>query len=199
MRIRIFSVSVPWQVALIIIILVPLAMVAQSFVGKGEWRVFESNDYYQRSANYPDKYSIEYPANWESKAYLGYHNRHDLRAAFHQTNPFANNHRSLEIYWFAQDALVMEDVVSWGEEIIIPAASLRPISPTMRTIGVGNYPTIKKEYMPLRRHNEYKAAYFVLVEDEAYLLEFSATENDQETQAVFERMLNSFEVYRREG
>jgi hypothetical protein len=130
------------------------------------------------------------------KAYLGYHNEHDLRAVFHQTNPFAKNHLSLSIHWFSQAELALGDVVLWGEEIIAPEASPRPISPTMQTIGVGNYPTIKKEYMPLRRNNEYKAAYFVLVDDEAYLLEFSATENDQETQAVFERMINSFEVYR---
>ncbi len=72
----------------------------------------------------------------------------------------------------------------------------KPTPIVTQTVGVGNYAAIKKEYTHITKQNDYQVSYFIIEDNEVFLLAFYAKEYDEQTEAVFERMLASFDIYK---
>lgn len=188
-----YSIPISLKTAIIIAVIVMGYMLVKSFYRSGEWQVFDSNPT-RYTTEYPDGYRIEYPANWKAEALKGYHASVDLRAVFRQ--PPSTNHRSLQIYWHSLDEMSIQDILEWGDEAMSIEAVPKATQPITQTVGLGDYLTIKKEYTHIKKQNDYQVSYIVMEGNEVFMLAFYAKEFDEQTEAIFDRMLSSFEIYK---
>lgn len=169
-------------------------MLVKSFYRSGEWQVFDSNPT-RYTTEYPDGYRIEYPANWKVEVLKGYHTSADIRAYFH--HPLSTNQPSLRIYWHTLDKeMDIQDILEWGDEAMSIRALPKATLPVTQTVGLGDYLTIRKEYTHIKKQNDYQVSYIVMEGNEVFMLAFYAKEFDEQTEAIFDRMLSSFEIYK---
>ena len=188
-----YSVPISLRTAAIVLGIVLLFLFVKSFYRSDEWQLFDSNPT-RYTTEYPDGYKIEYPANWDTEVYKGYHNQKDLRAVFRQ--PFSSNPRGLEVYWYSQNEMDSQSIIKWGDEIMSGWTTPKATPLVTQTIGVRNYTAVKKEYSYIGKQNDYQVSYFIIDDNEAFMLAFYAKDYDEQTEAIFERMLASFDIYK---
>ncbi len=167
---------------------------------EGEWSIFDSQEYLHGKNN-PDGFRLEVPMSWQSGVYDngGPKNLGDARAAFDE--PFFVFTPKIYTYvWWRRidDTWELETVRDWfidnlGYGINQTVLEQERNSFRSTTVGDGNYPALEHEFRIAG--NQKERVVIVIVDDEAFVLTFTSKWVDPKTDKIFNRMLDSFEVY----
>ena len=167
---------------------------------KGQWTLFDSQKYMHGSNN-PDGFRLEYPSSWQAGAYNngGPKNLGDARAAFDAPFFLFTPRTFLYIWWKRIDQnWSLEDVRDWyieenGFNVNRDLLEQSRDSFSETAVGAGNYPALTQTFAGGR---ERIILYLLIVDDEAFVLEFNTKNYNNDLEKTFERMVNSFEVYK---
>ncbi len=167
---------------------------------KGKWAVFDSQNYIRGVGN-PDGFRLEYPSSWQPGVYDngGPKNLGDLRARFTEPYFIFTPKTYLSIWWKRIDQnWSLEDVRDWyieenGFNVNRDLLEQSRDSFSETAVGAGNYPALTQTFAGGR---ERIILYLLIVDDEAFVLEFNTKNYNNDLEKTFERMVNSFEVYK---
>ncbi len=167
---------------------------------KGQWTLFDSQQYMYGNNN-PDGFRMEYPSGWQAGAYdnggpknLGY-----LRARFTEPYFIFTPTTYLSIWWKRIDkSWSLEDVRDWyieenGFNINHDVLEQSRNYFLETTVGAGGYPALTQTFAGGR---ERIILYLLIVDDEAFVLEFNTKNYNGNLEKTFDRMSDSFEVYK---
>lgn len=167
---------------------------------EGQWAEFDSQNY-MHGENNPDGFCLEYPTAWVSGAFEdgGQKNLKNLRARFSEPHFIFSQNTYLSVWWRRVDETwTLEDVRDWYIEELgfgINRSELEQNRNNFRkiTVGVGDYPALSQVFW--RGSNSGTRIVIIIVGDEAFILDFTTSSFDTYSD-TFNRMLNSFEVYK---
>ena len=172
----------------------------QAFQVAGQWTEFNSQDY-MHGENNPDGFRLEYPQSWRLEAYAngGSKNFKDARLGFDEPYFLFTPNTFLYVWWRRVDEnWTLEDVRDWYIEELgfgINRSELEQKRNSFQEVmvGAGNYPALSQVFW--RDTNSGTRIVLFIVGDEAFILDFDAQKLDSETLDIFNRMLDSYEVY----
>lgn len=178
--------NVPVPVILAIVLVIIGSSLIRYWRYQGQWNTLVSEQY---------GYTLEYPANWFMNVYGDRGSRGSvyLRSSFGHflTSAGVNVHEQ------PMENRELEQVATWGEEIINRLGGYNWSDLEEVEIGQGNYPALVRTYTRndfFGRHLSFKV-FYIATEEHAFAFEFSAYawRYDREI-ALFEHMLNSFQL-----
>lgn len=174
---------------------------------EGQWATFDSISRAKPPQD-PDGYRIDYPTNWNVifRSGGGSKNLRNRRGSFQ--SPWESQ-TYLNIWWRRVDPhWTLDDAQTWFENelgIGIRDKEIKEKHNRWRTemVGKGQYPALVQTYYDTTSAfqfsdlpNDQTRVVLLIVGDEAFALTFHDDDVDPETTAIFQRMLDSFEVYK---
>ena len=176
---------------------------------EGQWNTFDSISWAKPPKD-PDGFRLNYPTSWDEFSYSGgaTKNGRELRASFESPYYWWTSKTYLNIWWRRIDGhWTLTDASNWFEHEL--GFGIRDHEIEMKhdawqttTIGKGKYPALVQTFgdpygvfhLPPSKAEE--RVVLLIVGDEAFALTFNDDEVDPETVAIFQKMLDSFEVYK---
>jgi hypothetical protein len=163
----------------------------------GQWTVFNSRERLTGEDD-PDGFRLEYPSSWEANAYSGggSHNMGELRALFNYPFYLFEIQQNLHVYWRRVDEdWTRYDARDWYIEDLPFGHAAVTNENIYQEIKIG-----KGNYLALTGTNlttfDKRRVVVLVIGDEAFALDFYSERDDPEVDVIFERMLDSFEVYK---
>lgn len=203
-------IKIPNKLALIVVSLLIISWVSSKVIDtsrarqlEGQWVEFDSNDY-QITANDPDGFQLSVPAHWKKFFHSGggTKNLKELRASFESPYYLRVSATYCNVWWRRiDDTWTLQDAQAWFEDDLgftlwDSEIEQKHDSWESTTIGFQKYPALTQTFTRLRGKNPRMQVTLLVVRDEAFALVMQDDDVDEETEARFQRMLDTFEVYR---
>lgn len=180
-----------------------------AYQSEGQWETFDSNSEAHPPQD-PDGYRLEYPVSWNAFFHSGggTKNLREQRGHFESPYYWWVSKTYLSIWWRRiDDNWTLPDALSWFEHELAfgirdSEVKSKHHSWEQAIVGKGKYPalmqTFRDTFAPyrLQRSKETERVVLFIVGDEVFVLTFYDDEVDPETTAIFQRMLDSFDVYK---
>ncbi len=193
--------SISERISLLIFVILVLGFlgntsmrIIRAYQFEGEYSLFDSQDSLVGD-NDPDGFRLEYPTSWSPLSWSNGHPKENLRerrVKFKNPYYFFSTKTYVTIWWRRVDNnWTMYDAKDWYSEEYGFGISQRSLDSFQETsIGIDNYPALENTVQG-------REVVLFVVGDEAFALEFQAKNHVEykKMENIFERMLNSFEVY----
>ncbi len=171
---------------------------------QGQWSQFNSQDHYQ-TKTFPAGFSLDYPSDWTVFTHRkGKPQSPDLRTRFTKPDNLFFSNTRLSIFWRRVDAeWTLDDSRSWFFEDIAPIGISNSELERKRdqsfrreiTVGKDKYPALTQAFVEFSGPNPRRQVILLVVGDESFALSLHSDDFNEETEQIFERMIDSLEVY----
>ena len=184
----VFGQKVPLPFLLAVILAIIILSSLSYLINLGKWQQLKSDQY---------GYIIEYPSTWHVRTYgeNGHRGSIFMRADFGDINPIMPSYAYLYEQPIESDTS-LSMLAKWGEIIIDRQDGYNLSELETVTIGVDNYPALRRTYFVYGGGKIFTEVYYLINDDHGFALQFSAHEKKLESsQTIFKRMLDSFEFF----
>jgi hypothetical protein len=157
-------------------------------------KIWINRDKWQTLISEPYGFSINYPANWDSKTFgeRGYKNLRDLKVIVNNRIVEFLPKDALWVHWKTMEEPTLTQTAAWGLEKLEQSNGI--ISELQEVqIGVENYPALTRT-VQYADSPKVRIHYYVISTQGAIILEFYAKSYNAETEAVFNQMIASFRL-----
>ena len=170
---------------------------------QGQWATFDSQAYHQQIRSFPDGFRLDYPLGWGITTYErgGTKNLRQLRVSFTTPHFIFDPDSYLQVWWRRIDEnWTLDDARKWFVKEIpfgLDGVELREKQDTFQktTVGIGQYPALIQTFTVFSGENPHEQVVLLVVGDEAFAFSFHTDNYDEQTEQIFERMLDSLEIY----
>lgn len=190
MKVNVSGSSVLLIVVLLLGLCIAILLISQTWLNLDKGWTFDSSIEYEDSVEHPD-FKLNYPITWENSAYHG--ERRGIKDVWAEFG--GGFSQGFRIYWRQMTNPSLEEIDTWGQEIInrregFDISELQEID-----IGDEDYPAWVRTFQADRKH----IIVYVLDDNGAYIFLFSAASYNAKAEETFQHILDSFQIIETEN
>lgn len=187
-KVGVLGKEIPLLWVLFIVLIVGGFSLVQTWQNQGKWRTFDSRGKFH-TARHPD-FKLDYPATWDSDVYQGYFRSTENVWADFGGNEFYTTFSGLLIYWRPLSNPTINELSTWGQEIIEVYKGYNVSQMEEAQVGVEDYPAFIQTFQADRTY----MVVYILDKEGGYILLFDAKPYAVETENLFKQILASFQI-----